>query len=117
MSALLSSLLILIHDAPILYLGLCIISDNFVAYNSHYWRRLNLKGKLIEEEYFHVALPVILEMIFLDVDKYIAVFWSGDFDYLDKRIEILYSQNKGKSEIITGLFKISKPFVKKTIKC
>ena len=61
-----------------------------------------------------MALPVILEMIFLDVDKYIAVFWSGDFDYLDKRIEILYSQNKGKSEIITGLFKISKPFVNKT---
>ena len=83
-------------------LGLCIISDSFVAYNSHYWRRLSLKGKLIEEEYFHVALPVILEMIFLDVDKYIAVFWSGDFEYLDKRIEILYSQNKGKSEIITG---------------
>ena len=50
-----------------------------------------------------MALPVILEMIFLDVDKYIAVFWSGDFEYLDKRIEILYSQNKGKSEIITGL--------------
>ena len=50
-----------------------------------------------------MALPVILEMIFLDVDKYIAIFWSGDFEYLDKRIEILYSQNKGKSEIITGL--------------
>ena len=50
-----------------------------------------------------MALPVILEMIFLDVDKYIAVFWSGDYEYLDKRIEILYSQNKGKSEIITGL--------------
>ena len=50
-----------------------------------------------------MALPVILEMIFLDVDKYIAIFWSGDFEYLDKRIEILYSRNKGKSEIITGL--------------
>ena len=33
-------------------------------------------------------------MIFLDIDHYIAVFWSGDEEFLDRRIEILHSQNR-----------------------
>ena len=89
-------------DPPDDIVGLCIVADSVVAYNSHYWRRFSLKGKCLQEEYFHVSLPVILEMIFIDVDTYIAIFWSGDFEYVDKRIEILYSQNRGKSEIVAG---------------
>ena len=49
---------------------------------------------MVEEEYFNVALPTILDMIFLDIDHYIAVFWSGDEEFLDRRIEILHSQNR-----------------------
>ena len=30
---------------------------------------------MLEEEYFNVSLPQILEMIFLDIDHYIAIFW------------------------------------------
>ena len=41
-------------------------------------------------------------MIFLDADTYIAVFWSGDFEYLDRRLEILHSTKLAKSEVITG---------------
>ena len=89
-------------DPPDDIVGLCIVADNVIAYNSHYWRRFSLKGKMLEEEYFNVALPVILEMIFIDVDTYIGIFWSGDYDYTDKRIEILYARNRGKSETISG---------------
>ena len=89
-------------DPPDDILGLCVVEETVVAYNSHYWRRFSLQGKVLEEEYFHVALPVILEMIFLDTDRYIAVFWSGDFEYQDRGLEILYSQHRGKSEVITG---------------
>ena len=89
-------------DPPDDILGLCITSGNVIAYNSHYWRRFSLKGKMMEEEYFNVALPVILEMIFFDVDSYLGIFWSGDYEYTDKRIEILFSKNRRKSEIITG---------------
>ena len=53
-------------DPPDDILGLCMVADSVVAYNSHYWRRFSLKGKFLEEEYFNVALPVILEMIFID---------------------------------------------------
>ena len=89
-------------DPPDAILGLCMVGEAVVAYNSHYWRRFSLKGKFLEEEYFSVALPVILDMVFLDVDTYIAIFWSGDFEYEDKRIEILYSKNREKSEVICG---------------
>ena len=41
-------------------------------------------------------------MIFFDVDSYLGIFWSGDYEYTDKRIEILFSKNRRKSEIITG---------------
>ena len=89
-------------DPPDDILGLCVVADTVIAYNSHYWRRFSLTGKVLQEEYFHVALPVILEMIFLDTDTYIAVFWSGDFEYLDRRLEILHSTQRGKSQVITG---------------
>ena len=89
-------------DPPDDILGLCVVADTVIAYNSHYWRRFSLTGKVLQEEYFQVALPVILEMIFLDTDTYIAVFWSGDFDYLDRRLEILHSTKQGKSQVIAG---------------
>ena len=89
-------------DPPDDILGLCVVGETVVAYNSNYWRRFSLQGKQLEEEYFHVALPVILEMIFLDIDRYVAVFWSGDFEYQDRRVEILYSEHRGKSETISG---------------
>ena len=89
-------------DPPDDILGLCVVEETVVAYNSHYWRRFSLQGKVLEEEYFHVALPVILEMIFLDRDTYVAVFWSGDFEYQDRHIEILHSGQRGKSEVISG---------------
>jgi hypothetical protein len=43
-----------------------------------------LQGKMLEEEQFNVSLPQILEMIFLDVHLYIAVFWAGDQEFCDK---------------------------------
>ena len=43
---------------------------------------------MVEEEYFNVALPTILEMLFFDVDHYIAIFWSGDEEFVDRRIEV-----------------------------
>ena len=89
-------------DPPDDIVGLFIVAESVVAYNNHYWRRFSLKGEMLEEEYFNVALPVILEMVFLDLDNYVAVFWSGDFEYVDKRIEMLFSKNRGKSEIIAG---------------
>ena len=49
---------------------------------------------MVEEEYFNVALPQILEMVFLDVDHYVAVFWSGDEEFVDRRIEVLHSENR-----------------------
>ncbi len=49
-------------------------------------RHLRGQGKLLEEELFNVSLPQILEMIFLDVHVYIAVFWAGDEEFSDKGI-------------------------------
>jgi hypothetical protein len=43
-----------------------------------------MQGKMVEEEQFNVSLPQILEMIFLDVNLYIAVFWAGDQEFCDK---------------------------------
>jgi hypothetical protein len=43
-----------------------------------------MHGKMLEEEQFNVSLPQILEMIFLDVNLYIAVFWAGDQEFSDK---------------------------------
>jgi hypothetical protein len=43
-----------------------------------------MQGKMLEEEQFNVSLPQILEMIFLDVNLYIAVFWAGDQEFSDK---------------------------------
>jgi hypothetical protein len=43
-----------------------------------------MQGKMLEEEQFNVSLPQILEMIFLDVNLYIAVFWAGDQEFCDK---------------------------------
>jgi hypothetical protein len=39
---------------------------------------------MVEEEHFNVSLPQILEMVFLDVHIYIAVFWAGDEEFSDK---------------------------------
>jgi hypothetical protein len=39
---------------------------------------------MVDEEHFNVALPQILEMVFLDVHIYIAVFWAGDEEFSDK---------------------------------
>ena len=36
-------------DPPDDILGLCLVADTVVAYNSHYWRRFSLTGKQIEE--------------------------------------------------------------------
>jgi hypothetical protein len=54
------------------------------------------QGKLLEEELFNVSLPQILEMIFLDVHVYIAVFWAGDEEFSDK--EIYSSTHKNKAD-------------------
>ena len=48
------------------------------------WRRFSLKGKMIEEQYSNVAFPVILEVVFLDLYNYVAVYWTGDLEYIDK---------------------------------
>ena len=80
-------------DPPDDILGLCLVADTVVAYNSHYWRRFSLTGKQIEEvrhapyrivlhraeiqEYFSVALPVILEMVFLSEESYVAVDYTS----------------------------------------
>ena len=47
-----------------------------------------LQGKLEEEEHFNVALPQILQMIFLDIHVYLAVFWAGDEEFYDKGITV-----------------------------
>ena len=47
-----------------------------------------LQGKLVEEEHFNVALPQILQMIFLDIHVYLAVFWAGDEEFYDKGITV-----------------------------
>ena len=39
---------------------------------------------MLEEETFNVSLPQILEMIFLDIHIYIAVFCAGDQEFCDK---------------------------------
>ena len=57
---------------------------------------------MLEEQYFNVAFPVILEMVFLDLDNYGAVSWAGDLEYIDKRIEIIYSKNRRMSKVISG---------------
>ena len=48
------------------------------------WRRFSLKGKMLEEQYFNVAFLVILEVVFLDLYNYVAVYWTGDLEYIDK---------------------------------
>lgn len=80
--------------------GLAMAGDRVAVYNHHYWRAFSLTGKLLSEEHFSVELPIILEMRFISQDHYVAVFWTGDFEYNDRRIEILVSNNKDKSETL-----------------
>ena len=82
--------------------GLAMAGDTVAVYNHHYWRAFSLKGEMVSEEHFSVALPVILEMRFLSPAYYVAVFWTGDFEYVDRRIEILVSRSKVKSEVLVA---------------
>ena len=66
------------------------------------WRRFSLKGKMIEEQYSNVAFPVILEVVFLDLYNYVAVSLAGYLEYIDKRIEIIYSKNRRMSKVYLG---------------
>ena len=76
------------------------LPDNIVGIFN--WRRFSLKGKMLEEQYFNVAFPVILEVVFLDLYNYVAVSWAGDLEYIDKRIEIIYSKNRRMSKVYLG---------------
>ena len=80
--------------------GLAMVEERVVVFNHHYWRSFSLKGEQLYEEHFTVDLPIILEMRFISSDFYVAVFWTGDFEYTDRRIEILVSKNKVKSEVL-----------------
>merc|ERR1712218_26880 len=80
--------------------GLAMVEERVVVFNHHYWRSFSLKGEQMYEEHFTVDLPIILEMRFVSSDFYVAVFWTGDYEYTDRRIEILVSKNKVKSEVL-----------------
>ena len=80
--------------------GLAMVEEKVVVFNHHYWRGFSLKGEQMYEEHFTVDLPIILEMRFVSSDFYVAVFWTGDYEYTDRRIEILVSKNKVKSEVL-----------------
>jgi hypothetical protein len=80
--------------------GLAMAGETVAVYNHHYWRAYSLTGQLLSEEHFTVDLPIILEMRFISPDHYVAVFWTGDFEYQDRRIEILVSRDKVQSEVL-----------------
>ena len=80
--------------------GLALVEETVAVYNHTYWRSYSLTGQLLAEERFTVSLPVILDMRFLSRQHYVAVFWSGDFAYEDRRIEILVSRDQEKSEVL-----------------